>query len=56
MTIALEDVENGETELVLERRFPTAADLDEAIDHGADEGAKQTLGRLADHLADGGTA
>ncbi len=51
VTIALGDVENGGTELVMVMRFPTAVDLDEAIDHGADEGAKQTLGRLADHLA-----
>lgn len=49
-TITLDAVGGGETELVMEMRFPSAAALDEAIDYGADEGAKQTLGRLADHL------
>lgn len=50
VTIALEDIGDGETELIMEMCFPSAADLDDALEYGADEGARQTLGRLAEHL------
>lgn len=55
VTISLDDVGQRGTELDMVMRFPTAADLDEAIDFGADEGAEQTLAKLADHLATGGS-
>ncbi|MFH5801104.1 SRPBCC domain-containing protein [Haladaptatus sp. CMAA 1911] len=51
VTITLNDVGDTETELAMEMRFSSAVDLDEALEHGADEGARQTLDRLANHLA-----
>lgn len=51
VTVTLDDVGEGETELTMEMRFPSTAALDEAIEFGADDGAKQTLDRLAEHLA-----
>lgn len=53
VTISLDAVGQRGTELAMVMRFPSAADLDEAIDFGADEGAEQTLAKLADHLATG---
>lgn len=47
---------NGETDLTMEMCFSSAEELDEAVEFGADDGAKQTLGCLAEHLANGGAA
>lgn len=52
VTVAF-DERGDETELTMEMRFPSAADLDEAVEFGADEGARQTLAKLADHLTSG---
>lgn len=51
VTLSLEDAGDGETGLTMEMRFPAATDLDEAVEFGAVDGAKQTLNRLAEHLA-----
>lgn len=56
VTVSLEEAAGGGTELTMEMRFPSAGELDGAVEFGADEGAVQTLGRLAAHLATGGTA
>ena len=56
VTVTFEEAGGGGTELTMEMRFPSAEDLDDAVEFGADEGAEQTLGRLADHLATGGAA
>ncbi|WP_323173301.1 SRPBCC family protein [Natrialba sp. PRR66] len=45
---------DSETDLTMEMCFSSAEELDEAVEFGADDGAKQTLGRLAEHLANGG--
>jgi uncharacterized protein YndB with AHSA1/START domain len=50
VTVRFEEKTEDETVLAMEIRFPSATDLDEAIEFGADVGAAQTLGKLADHL------
>lgn len=50
VTVTLDERAEEETELTMVMCFPSAADLDEAVEFGADEGAKQTLEQLADHL------
>ena len=45
------DIGGGRTRLIFWALFPTAAERDRvAKEYGAVEGAKQTLGRLADYL------
>ena len=42
----------GKTRLTLRAVFPNAAERDRVVrEHGADEGAQQTVGRLADYVA-----
>lgn len=53
VTVTFDEVGDGQTELTMEMRFPSSDELDEAMEYGADEGAKQTLDRLAEHLATG---
>lgn len=55
VTITLEDVGEGKTELTMESRFPSPAALDDALEFGADGGAEQTLSRLSEYLANGGS-
>ncbi|WP_313691731.1 SRPBCC family protein [Halorarum halobium] len=56
MTVTFDEREGGTTELTMRQQYESAAALDESIaEFGADDGAKQTLGRLAKHLANGGT-
>jgi uncharacterized protein YndB with AHSA1/START domain len=51
VTITLED-RGGETALSMRSRFRSAEQLRQAVEnYGAVEGGKQTLARLADHLA-----
>jgi uncharacterized protein YndB with AHSA1/START domain len=46
------DEQNGQTHLNMHMLFPSKAERDHVIEkYGADEGANQTLGRLADYLA-----
>ena len=54
VTVTFEEAGGGGTELTMEMCFPSAGELDGAVEYGAVEGAEQTLARLADHLADGG--
>ena len=50
-TATFEDIGGGRTRLIFWALFPTAAERDRvAKEYGAVEGAKQTLGRLADYL------
>ena len=59
VTVTFDELAIDETELTMEMRFPSAAELDEAVEFGAIEGAQQTLGKLAGHLTfddDGGVA
>jgi len=50
-TVTFED-DNGKTRLTMRHTFPTAAERDRVVrEYGAEEGGKQTLGRLAEHLA-----
>lgn len=56
VTVTFDERGSEKTELTMEMCFPSAEDLDEAVEFGAVDGAKQTLGRLVDHLANGGTA
>lgn len=53
VTVTFEEVESGRTALTMEMRFESADGLDAAIEFGADDGAEQTLGRLAEYLASG---
>lgn len=49
-TITFEDL-GGRTRLTMHAVFPSAAERDRVIrDHHADEGGRQTLGRLADYI------
>ncbi len=49
-TVTFIDLGNGKTELQLRSLFDTAKERDDVIEkHGAIEGGKQTLGRLADY-------
>ena len=51
-TVTFEDLAGSRTRLTLHAVFPTAADRDRVVrDYGADKGAAETLGRLADYLA-----
>jgi uncharacterized protein YndB with AHSA1/START domain len=51
-TATFEDLGGSHTRLTLHALFPTAADRDRVVrDHRADKGAAETLGRLADYLA-----
>jgi uncharacterized protein YndB with AHSA1/START domain len=51
VTVTFTDVA-GLTELTMRSIFPTAAERDRVVrEHGAIEGANQTLDRLAEHLA-----
>lgn len=54
VTVTLDKVRDGQTELTMEMRFPSADELDQAVEFGANEGATQTLRRLADHLRNEG--
>lgn len=54
VTVTFDEREDG-TELTMRMRFPSPDALDEAVEFGADDGAVQTLDRLADHLANGST-
>lgn len=56
VTVTFEDGGDGLTELTMEMRFPSAEDLDDALEFGADDGAVQTLNHLAEHLANGRVA
>lgn len=56
VTVTFDDVGDGETELTMEMHFPSAGELDGAVEFGADEGATQTLNHLAEHLANGRVA
>ena len=56
MTVTFDELAVEETELTMEMRFPSAEELDDAVEFGADEGAEQTLAKLADHLSTGGAA
>jgi hypothetical protein len=48
-----EDLGSSHTRLTLNALFPTAAERDRVVrDHGAEKGAAETLGRLADYLAE----
>ena len=50
-TVTFEDI-GGKTRLTMRGVFPTAEERDRVVkEYGAVEGAKQTLGRLAEHLA-----
>lgn len=51
VTVTFDEAGSGKTELAMKMHFATPEELDEAVEFGADEGAKQTLGRLAGHLA-----
>ncbi|QLG60252.1 SRPBCC family protein [Halorarum salinum] len=53
VVVTFDDRSDSETDLAMEMCFSSAEELDEAVEFGADDGAKQTLGRLADHLAAG---
>ena len=51
-TVTFEDLGNNRTRLTLHAVFPSAAERARVIkDYGADQGAVQTLSRLADYLA-----
>ena len=50
VTVIFDEEDDDETELTMEMRFPSAAALNEAVEFGADDGAKETLANLADHL------
>ena len=51
VTVTFED-HGGKTTLTMMMLFPSAAERDRVIEkYGAGEGAKQTLARLAEHLA-----
>ena len=50
-TVTFEDLD-GKTKLTMRMEFPSAEERNRVAEkYGAIEGAKQTLGRLADHLA-----
>ena len=50
-TVTFEDLGNNRTRLTLHAVFPSAAERARVIkDYGADQGAVQTLSRLADYL------
>ena len=50
-TVTFEDI-GGRTRLTMRMEFPSAEERNRVAEkYGAIEGAKQTLGRLADHLA-----
>jgi uncharacterized protein YndB with AHSA1/START domain len=51
VTVTFDD-EDGKTHLTLRMVFESAAERDRAVEFGALEGGKQTLERLAQHLAD----
>lgn len=51
VTVLFEEAPGDDTVLTMEMTFPSASALDEVLEFGADDGAKQTLNRLADHLA-----
>lgn len=53
VTMVFEELSDEETNLTMTMRFPSASALDDAIDFGADVGAKQTLEKLAAHLVRG---
>jgi uncharacterized protein YndB with AHSA1/START domain len=51
-TVTFDDLGDDSTRLTLHAVFPSAADRDRVVkDYGADEGALQTLSRLADYVA-----
>jgi uncharacterized protein YndB with AHSA1/START domain len=51
VTVTFED-QGGKTKLTMRALFPSAAERDRVVEwYGAIEGAKQTLERLAEHLA-----
>lgn len=50
VTVTFEELTDDATEVTMAMRFPSTSALDEAVDFGAVEGAKQTLARLAVHL------
>lgn len=50
VTVTFDTHSNNQTALTMTMQFPSEASLDEAIEFGADNGAKQTLGKLAEYL------
>jgi uncharacterized protein YndB with AHSA1/START domain len=51
-TVTFEDLGSARTRITLHAVFPSAAERDRVIkDYGADQGAVQTLARLADYVA-----
>ncbi|AUV84237.1 ATPase (plasmid) [Salinigranum rubrum] len=53
VTVTFDEQDDDTTELTMESRYPSVEELDDALEFGADEGAEQTLGRLAEHLQGG---
>lgn len=52
-TVTFDERDDSTTELTMEMEFPSASELDEAVEFGAVEGAQQTLDSLAHHLTNG---
>jgi uncharacterized protein YndB with AHSA1/START domain len=51
-TVTFEDLGNNRTRITLHAVFPSAAERDRVVkEYGADNGATQTLARLADYVA-----
>lgn len=50
VTVTFTEQDDEQTELTMEMRFPSVEALDDAVEFGADEGARQTLDGLADYL------
>ena len=51
-TVVTFEAVGGKTRLTLRAEFPNAEERDRVVrDYGADEGAKQTVGRLAEYVA-----
>jgi uncharacterized protein YndB with AHSA1/START domain len=53
VTVVFDEEDSGTTELTMEMGFPSSSKLDEDVEFGAVEGAKETLDSLADHLTNG---
>lgn len=56
ITVTFDETGDDRTDLTMEMRFPSAAALDDAVEFGAENGAKETLENLAAHLAGGEAA
>ncbi|GAA0235983.1 hypothetical protein GCM10009000_059280 [Halobacterium noricense] len=48
--VTFEEPDGGGSKLTMEMRFGSMDEFDEAVEFGDDDGAKQTLKRLADYL------